>query len=232
MRTVPAVLEIVTSGLRLSAALVPWDTEIFGFPVAQIRELEVTNRLSATEAYQTFQEWLDVNEIRIASGRLPHNQLQESMFLEAQGFRFVEMVLHPKIEGIQYLNIPKDSLIITPVLESDLPIVQDIAERAFGYERYHVDPRLDPNLGNKRYGCWVKNSLHHPNQQLLKIMEGQHIVALFIIESKEDQSAYWHLTAISPQWQGARLWTACLVRHVALSSRERARCGHDDDFGS
>jgi ribosomal protein S18 acetylase RimI-like enzyme len=217
MIAVPAALELVVSDLKLSAALVPWDTEIFGFPVAQIRELEITNQLSAVKEYQKFQEWLDINRVQVASCRLPHNRLRESMFLEIQGFRFVEMVLHPQIEGIQYLNIPKDSLMITPVLESDLPVVQDIAERAFGYERYHVDPRLDPDLGNKRYGRWVKNSLHHPSQRLLKIMEGPHIVALFIVESKDDQSAYWHLTAISPQWQGQgygqRVWYAMLRHH-------------------
>lgn len=103
------------------------------------------------------------------------------------------------------------------MLEVDLPIVQDIAERAFGHERYHIDPRLDPNLGNRRYGYWVKNSLDHPNQRLLKIMEDQHIVALFIVESREDQSVYWHLTAISPQWQGQgygqRVWYAMLRYH-------------------
>lgn len=217
MTTIPAVIELLGSGFLLSATLVPWDTEIFGFPVAQIKKLEVNNPLSAAETYSAFQEWLDLNGIMIASCRLPHDRLRESMFLEIKSFRFVEMVLHPKIQGIQNLNISKDSLFITPAKESDLPILQDIAERAFSYERYHVDPRLDRNLGNKRYGHWVKNSLHHPNQRLLKIMDGQNIVALFIIESKEEQSVYWHLTAISPHWQGQgygrRVWLAMLRYH-------------------
>ena len=50
------MLELSAPGLRLTAALVPWDTEVFGFPVAQIQALEVTDPLlRATEAYQGFQ---------------------------------------------------------------------------------------------------------------------------------------------------------------------------------
>ena len=213
----PTHLEISTSNLKLTSSLVPWDTEIFGFPVAQIHHLEVADFLFAVDEYCKFQEWLDINQIRIVSCRLPHNQLRESMFLESKGFRFLEMVLHPKIEGLGYLDIPEDHLVITPALESDLPAIQDIAEQAFGHERYHVDPRLDPRLGNIRYGRWVRNSLHHPWQRLLKIMDGEHIVALFIIESRENRSVYWHLTAISPSWQGRgygqRVWRAMLRHH-------------------
>jgi len=210
-------LELSTSSLKLEAALVPWDTEIFGFPVAQIHQVEVADFLSAIDEYRKFQEWLDSHEIRVVSCRLPHNRLPESIFLESKGFRFVEMVLHPKIERLGCLDIPQDHLVITPALDFDIPAIQDIAERAFKHERYHIDPRLDPKLGSIRYGCWVKNSLHHPSQRLLKIMDGEHIIALFIVESKGNKSIYWHLTAISPLWQGRgygqRVWRAMLLYH-------------------
>lgn len=217
MSTVPATLKLSTSSLQLQAALVSWDTEIFGFPVAQIQKLEIIDLLSTAEEYQKFQQWLDVNRIRIASCRLPHDRLQESMFLESKGFRFIEMVLHPKIEKLQSVDIAQDNLIITPALESDLPVMQSIAERAFGHERYHIDPRLDPRLGDLRYGQWVKNSLNHSQQRLLKVIDSKHIVALFIVELREHKSVCWHLTAISPQWQGRgygqRVWQAMLRHH-------------------
>lgn len=219
MSTAPTTVEISTSSLRLQAALVSWDTDIFGFPVAQIQKLEIIDLLSATEEYQTFQRWLDVNKIRVASCRLPHDRLQESMFLESKGFRFIEMVLHPKIEKLQSLDIAQDNLVITPAFESDLPMMCSIAERAFSHERYHIDPRLDPRWGDLRYSRWVKNSLNHSRQQLLKVMDSEHIVALFIIEFVEHKSVYWHLTAISPKWQGQgygyRVWRAMLRHHQA-----------------
>lgn len=210
-------LNLSVPGCRLSASMVSWDTEAFGFPISQIQELEITDPISALEGYRIFQEWLNTNQIRIVSCRLPHQSLRESMFLEEKGFRFVEMVLHPLFEGLSRLEIPKDSLVIALALESDLPIMMDIAEHVFIYERYHIDPRIDSNLGNIRYGRWVKNSFHHPTQQLFKVMDDNQIVALFIVEFIENKSVYWHLTAIAPQWQGKgygqRVWRAMLRYH-------------------
>lgn len=193
--------------------------EAFGFPVAQIDQIEVIDPAATLEDYRQFQQWLDAGRIRIASCRLPHDRLRESIFLESRGFRFIEMVLHPKIEKLQTLDIPSDDLVIVPALESDLTAMRDIAERAFGHERYHIDPRLDPHLGDARYGRWVQNSFAHPRQRLLKVVQGDHIVALFIVESGENRSVYWHLTAIAPGWQGRgygrRVWRAMLRHHQA-----------------
>jgi RimJ/RimL family protein N-acetyltransferase len=214
-----STLKITSPSLRLTANVVPWDTEAFGFPVAQIYEFEVIDSSLLMQDYRKFEQWLDAGEIRIASCRLPHDRLRESIFLESRGFRFIEMVLHPTIEKLQSLHIHPDDLIIVPALESDLPAMRDIAERAFGHERYHIDPRLDTGLGDMRYGRWVTNSFNHPKQRLLKVMKGDHIVALFIVEFRENQLGYWHLTAIAPEWQGQgygqRVWRAMLRHHQA-----------------
>jgi RimJ/RimL family protein N-acetyltransferase len=212
------MLELSAPGLRLTAAVVPWDTEVFGFPVAQIYTLEVTDPLlCATEAYQGFQAWLDTNQVRVASCRLPHDRLRESMFLEAQGFRFVEMVLHPRIEALGGLEIPVDCITIVPAQEADLAALQGIAERAFSHERYHLDPRLESYLADLRYGRWVRNSLNHPRQRLLKVLDGERLVACFIVEARKKGEVYWHLTAVSPEYQGQgygrRVWQAMLRRH-------------------
>ena len=205
--------------LRLRAQSVPWDREVFGFPVVQIQDLEVIDSHGAMSDYADFRAWLDLGQVRIVSSRLPHHRLRESMFLEANGFRFVETVLHPTLENLQSLNIPQDGLLIALAQESDLPLLQDMAERAFHHERYHVDPRLNPRLGDLRYGRWVRNSLGRPDQRLLKITDGDRLVALFLVESRDDRTAYWHLTAVSPRWQGSgygyRVWQSMLRYHQA-----------------
>jgi RimJ/RimL family protein N-acetyltransferase len=139
------------------------------------------------------------------------------MFLEAQGFRFIEMVLHPRLAGLSALALPEDDLQIVPADAADLPGLVAIAEHAFIHERYHVDPRLDPRLGDRRYGRWVRSSLAHPTQRLLKVLDAERLIALFLVEKRTDGSAYWHLTAIAPSWQGQgygrRVWQAMLRRH-------------------
>lgn len=217
MNSTALAFDLATPALHLAASLAPWDMEVFGFPVAQIYAVKVNDRLRATNDYVGFQEWLDEQEVRVTGCRLPHGLLQESMFLEAQGFRFIEMVLHPHLQGLAGLQIGEDSLVILPAREDDLTVLEVMAGRVFRHERYHVDPRLDPRLGDQRYSRWVKSSLHHPHQRLLKIQDCERLVAFFIVENREDNGVYWHLTAIATEWQGQgygrRVWRAMLRYH-------------------
>lgn len=210
---------VSSPSLRLAARAVPWDIDAFGFPVAHIHDLEVIDQSGAKTDFVRFREWLGCNSVRIVSARLLHDRLRESMFLEAHGFRFVEMVLHPALEQLQAMDIPRDDLQIALAQQSDLPALEDIAQHAFHHERYHVDPRLNPKVGDLRYRRWVANSLAHPTQRLIKIEDGQRLIGLFLVESREDRSAYWHLTAVAPAWQGRgygyRVWRAMLHYHQA-----------------
>lgn len=204
-------------GLALEAELVPWDTAAFGFPVVAITALAVGELGRAEGAYGHFQDWLDVHNVRIASCRLPHGSLRESMFLEDQGFRFIEMVLHPHIEAAAVSSVRSDTLTIAPAETADLPALEQLAERAFQWERYHVDPRLDPLPGQVRYRRWVRNSLSHPRQRLLKLLDKEILVALFVVETMADRSIYWHLNAVSPELHGRgygkRAWLSMLLHH-------------------
>ena len=185
--------------------------------MVQIQDLEIIDSHGAMRDYADFQGWLDAGQVGIVSSRLPHHQLRESMFLEANGFCFIEMVLHPTLDNLQSLDIPQDDLPLRSRMSSDLPLLEDIAERAFRHERYHVDPRLNARLGDLRYCRWVRSSLGHPVQRLLKITDGERLVALFLVESRDGRSAYWHLTAVSPTWQGRgygyRVWRSMLRYH-------------------
>jgi GNAT superfamily N-acetyltransferase len=197
--------------------LVPWDSQAFGFPVAAITQIEIRNPETAGKEYSRFQSWLGDNEVRIVSCRLPQERIADSIFLESRGFRFIEMVLHPQLECSPQRGIPEGALVILPATAPDLPALEAIAEGAFYTERYHVDPRLDPALANRRYGRWVRGSVNHPTQRLLKIQDGTQIIAVFIVETGHGGHVYWHLTAIAPEFQGKgfgrRVWLSMLQRH-------------------
>lgn len=206
-----------TPSLKLSARHVPWDSEIYGTVVAQITSMEVMDASRASEDLAAFETWCKASSAGIVSCRLPHGNLRESILLEQHGFRFIEMVLHPQIE-LSHAPAKADAdLIIARAEQTDLAELAILAEQAFGHERYHVDPRLNPRLGDIRYGRWVRNSFDHESQCLLKISDSGRTVALFIVEQRRDQSAYWHLTAIAPECQGRgygrRVWRAMLHKH-------------------
>ena len=209
---------VAKSGLVLEASLVPWDTAVFEYPVAQIERIRVLDPGQARADYAAFESWRDSRRCGLVSCRLGHDRLDESMLLEDRGFRFIEMVLHPRLENLERLDIPDQGLDIVPAEESDIAALSMIAESAFADDRFHVDPRLDPRRGDVRYGRWVASTVGHPKQRLLKILDGASLVAFFIVEAREDGSIYWHLTTVSPAFQGRgygrRTWLAMLRYHV------------------
>lgn len=205
------------SGLSISARVVPWDSNVFGFPVVHIEKIELSDSESAIATYNRFRAWLKLKKIRIVSCRLGEQQLAESMFLEEKKFRFVEMVLHPIMHGLPNLRLPDDVLVIQIAGRKDIPLIQSMAERSFRYERFHVDPRLDSHLANQRYGRWIQTSDDNPRQQLLKINDCGNLVGFFLVEMMGGNQVYWHLTAIAPEYQGKgygkRVWQAMLLHH-------------------
>lgn len=217
-------LELDSGGLRLKAELVPWDSEALGFPVAQISNILVNDSSSANGSYQEFQCWLNACGVGVVSCRLPHEFLRESMFLESQGFRFVEMVMHPALAIPPVYEPPAGNLKVEPAVDADLPELRRIAERAFSHERFHVDPRIDRRLGDERYARWVVACRAHPRQRLLKVTREGEAIALFIVEAIADRSILWQLTAVSPEWQGRgygrQAWRA-MLHHHSLEGMQR-----------
>lgn len=209
---------MTTDSMVLEASLAPWDTVVFRFPVACIQSITIKCTTSAQQEWPQFQDWLDAHGVKLLSARLPHDQLVESMFLEKQGFRFIEMVLHPKMTSLQSTQLATHaSTQVSRVTAEELPSIAQMAEHAFGYERYHVDPRLPHDLADLRYGNWVRNSLQHTKQTLLKIEHHGVTAGFFIVEDITSQNAYWHLTAMNPShkergWATA-VWTAMLAYH-------------------
>jgi ribosomal protein S18 acetylase RimI-like enzyme len=208
-----------TASLELDYFLVPWDTDILAFPVGQIGKINLLAAQAAETDFSAFERWRDEESIRLISCRLPHRGLRESMFLESRGFRFVEMVFQPELTTLQEIHFPDTGIEITAATEHDLTELEDIAASCFGDGRFHVDPRLGPAIGDRRYRIWVRNSFRHPAQHLLRITEAGRTVGVYVVEAQVDGTAYWHLTGIAPACQGQgigkRVWQAMLMRHKA-----------------
>lgn len=211
------MFSLEADGLLLRASLVPWDTEILKFPVAHIDKITILDNRRLDTDFGTFLAWRDDNKCRLVSCRLHHNQLVESMYLEQNGFRFIEVVLHPKLENLSLIDIPDQGLRVLTAARGDFPEVRKIAESAFIHERFQVDLRIGPHFGNLRYGRWVANISSLPKQQLVTIWDNQILIAFFIIEVLDDNSVYWHLTAVAPEHHGKgygrRTWRAMLAYH-------------------
>jgi len=219
--------ELDNDSLILKAEFVPWDSDIFRFPVAAVSMLLIKRPLFAQSHFECFKVWVLENSYALVSCRLSHDKLRESMLLERNGYRFIEMVLHPMARALQDYPIVDNGMVVEQVKESDLSAMVYMAERCFRHERYHVDPRLEPRLADIRYGRWVRNSYSAPKQHLLKVSATDgNTVAFFVVENKDDRSVYWHLTAVNPAFQGRGLgyhvWMT-MINYHKLAGMESIR---------
>jgi len=222
MNPSPLYQEIESPALRMSYFAVPWDSEAFGFCVAQIARLELGTGDPGADFAQ-FEQWCRQAAARLVSCRLPNDRLRESAWLESRGFRFIEMVLRPRIELLQAGLPAQAALEIAPITAGDLAAVEDIAEVAFSTSRFVLDPALERGLSGQRYRRWVRTSFANPAHQVLKAEIDGAIVGFFVVEERSDGTAYWHLTAIAPAFQnrgiGKALWRAVLRRHHQAGMR-------------
>lgn len=204
-------------GAVMECFLVPWDTEIFGFPVAQISRLELADDADPAGVLRDFDGWCADHDVRLVSCRLDHRQLRASMALEEVGFRFLEMVVEPRFDLVDGGAAPDRELLIGDATPGDLVAIEEIAYSAFTTGRFLLDPRLPSELSRRRYAAWVRSSFERPDHTVLKAERDGELVGFFIVERRRDGSVYWHLTAVAPGWQGkgigSTLWRAMLLRH-------------------
>lgn len=208
---------IRTPALSLEYHLVPWDTEIIGKPVAQIRELQVFDPAGAARDYQTFVAWRERHGVQLCSCRVPADRLVDSMFLEAQDFRFIELNYLPRLADLQARQFAETNIAIAPADETDREQLADMAGQVLRHGRFHHDPRIDPALGDKRYRTWMTNAFTRPQQQTLKCLLDGAIVGFFVVERPAVDHCFWSLVGLAPGLQGQglgkRVWNAMLRRH-------------------
>ena len=209
--------KIHTKALTLEYFLVPWDTEILGQPVAEIKHLEVKDPEAAARDFCAFTTWCGEHTIAFSNCRILHNQVVESMFLQAQGFRFIELNYRPRMNKLQELELQDDEIIIEPATYADRMILAKMAGSIFQHGRFHQDPRLGASLGNRRYKTWLLNAFVLPHQKVLKCLLGDEIIAFFVVEYPEPGHCFWSLIGLAPGMQGQglgkRVWRAIMRKH-------------------
>lgn len=214
---------IETSSLSLEAMIVPWDTDILGFPVGQINNIKLKGNILVQKLPTDFITWREKQRLKIISCRTKHNNIKETMFLEECGFRFVEMVYPVTLNDVYKVNLP-ETVMLETASEADLDEIQSIAQEVFSTGRFNIDPRLGTELGGRRYAKWVFNSFNNAKHQIIKASVSNQIVGFFVLEYTGQDMVYWHLTAIASRFHGQgfgnRVWQGMLMKHQKESLKK------------
>lgn len=215
MKTEIDIETIDSAALRMRFSLVPWDTQLLGYRVAQVQSIEVLDSRGAHDVFEDFERWRDQNQIHLVSCRLPNLALHESMFLEEHDFRYIETVYSPQLDLSAPAPSPtQDRIAVALAGSEDVDQIVHIAGVAFTTGRFALDWRLDPSDNQRRYQGWVRNSFADAAHNIWKATKSTEVVGFFITEDLPLSVTYWHLTAIAPAWQGhgmgRRLWLAMI----------------------
>lgn len=193
-------------GARLRCAPVPWDTETFGFEVAQLQALE-GDPAGFAAALAAYDGWCRARGVRFSSARLPLDQRQALSAVQAAGFEWIEQVVYPALD---LATVDHDvGADLGLAREDEREQVAAIAGAAFVHQRFHVDPRFPRELADRRYAEWVARSWEDPADQVVVLRDAGRVAGFWVV-SIEAQSAYLPLTAVAEHAQGRglgrRLW--------------------------
>ena len=210
--------EIDTPALRMSYHRAPWDEATIGAPVAAISAIQVVDEPAARSKFMAFKDWCFREGVALASCRLPQDRLLECGFLEAQGFRFIELNYRPERSGLQTMDLGEpDGLRVLPATAADEEAICGIAGQVFEAGRFHDDPLIGARIGNRRYEHWAANAFRNPAQSVLKCLDAERVIGFFVFERPEPTRRFWSLVGLAPgiggRGMGFRVWRAVLRWH-------------------
>lgn len=212
-----------------SAAVIPWDSAIFGFPVATFRtgpeEFIPDQAVAFREAFTT---WMQMKDVSVCSSVLPPAQSSWRQVLPQAGFEFVDLSLQVTL-SLPRAKLPPLRSPLRPALPADHAAIEAIANESFSHGRYHADPGFAKHLANRRYSHWVRNALIDPSEiDRIYVLENGGRVAGFFHVTVEGDLSDLRLAAVSAESKttmlGVELYSAMLhelrrqsVRRVVTS---------------
>lgn len=153
-----AVVDRGATGLRgLAIVRSPgWDREWLGAPVGRVEALVSRDDETLQALAEWVEEWCRREAITFCSARLPLADPAAVGALEAAGYRFVEVIVHPWYELAEWAERESPDR-CRPLRKDDEDAVARIARSAFRADRFHLDPRIDTAVADAIYERWARD---------------------------------------------------------------------------
>lgn len=139
-------------------ALLPWDTEIFGFAVGDYKAGRVRAVFeSRDEIARCLHEWATENAVELIGCSVPADEARWRTLLPRLGFAYVDSTLTYTLPKLQTARFPRKHVPVRLATVADQEAVERICEIGFRAGRYHADALFPLALANKRYRRWLGN---------------------------------------------------------------------------
>ena len=126
-----------------------------------LQRFTFATRALAAHDLNAFRDWCRVNNVVLVTARLEHHCLAEAGLLEAHGFRFIELNYRPFIQDLSVFA-PDPAILVRTAERGDAAAIIEIARQIFEAGRFHMDPAIGPEIGNRRYALWAERAFDNP----------------------------------------------------------------------
>ena len=187
------------------AALLPWDAQIFGFPVALYRIGDETpNEADLNKLASHFGAWMTRHNVSVCGCIFPAGNVFWKSFLPTLGFRFVDFSIEARLPSLSSAKLPPARVALRNSGPADQGVIEALAKSSFAHGRYYADPRFPKELAQRRYKQWVANALVAANGiDRVFVLEEDGTVKGFFHVAIHGHAADLRLAAIDPELQGS-----------------------------
>jgi hypothetical protein len=169
--------------------VVPWDTEIFGFPVGAYEPGDPGAIRSDLEAFsRRFHGWASAHRVELVAGSVGADDRVWRALMSALGFTCVEQTLDAMFR-VQAYTAPPPSRPVRLATPDDHHQIEEIAAHTFGHGRYHADPRFPLDLADRRYRHWIRNACTSgsPRERVYVVGKPGGVKGFFQVRLAEDK---------------------------------------------
>ncbi len=195
---------------RISAlgkiSLIPWDSETFGFGVADYEPADDLGQSPDGSRLRTaLASWAASRQARLVTTTVATNQHRLILALQKNNFSYVDMAYTLRYKDLELLDFSSSQCVLSLAAPEDQTPIAEIAGQAFSHGRYHSDPLFPKELADQRYRDWVRRAfLPHSGQQVIVAKSGDDVQG-FAVTQFTGQIGYLHLIGIAPAWGGRRI---------------------------
>jgi hypothetical protein len=141
-------------------ALLPWDEDIFGFPVADFQLGPNPPRAQDLPLFvNALVDYSARTKVQLVSTHVQGDDMSTIARLVRAGFLPVEFSLVATLPQIKPASLPPRRLTLREAIPEDHAVICEIAGSAFQFGRYHTDPQFPRELADARYVRWIRNAL-------------------------------------------------------------------------
>jgi GNAT superfamily N-acetyltransferase len=205
----------------VSCDLLEWDSEHFGFPIAQ-----VTGDTLTAESAEAIDDWCADHGIRCLYFLADPGDPETARVAAAHGYRLVDVriTMRRSLEGIGELPLGgPENLAIRAATEAEHEYVRALAARSHRGSRFYFDGGFPAERCDALYEAWMERGLRDPERTVRIPLVGRDPAGYHLLAPVDaGLETQGELTAVDPRYRRTGIYRALHVSWFRLSAERGA----------